>query len=159
MKNNKINPFNNVVETGLRMLCILNESYPKQFDLQELTYFDYLIVHSGDFDKKVESLHPPVPHRSGELYVRHSIIQNGLELFIGKNLIEKSFSENGIEYRACENSLTFLETLEEKYLIELVERAKWLTQTFSHYNSIELKNFIQDYLRKTNNKFNIEISQ
>lgn len=159
MRSNSNKPFNNVVETGLRMLCILNEMYPQKIDLQKLTYFDYLIVHSGDFDKNIKSLHPPVPNRSGELYIRHSIIQSGLELLIEKNLVKRLYSKNGIEFNACENSSTFLETLEEEYLIELLKRAKWLQTTFSKFNSNELKEYIQDHLRKTNNQFNLEISQ
>lgn len=41
------NPFNNPLEVGLRLLCILNEAYPKKISLQSLIYVDYIIIHSG----------------------------------------------------------------------------------------------------------------
>ena len=45
---NKEYVFNNPIETGLRSLIILNAAYPKPLDLQQLIYYDYLTVHTGD---------------------------------------------------------------------------------------------------------------
>ena len=157
MKINKINPFNNNVETGLRMLCILNESFPKSFDLQKLIYLDYLTVHSGDIDKTVKSIHPSVPYRIGEIFVRRSIIQDGLNLFIKKNLIQKVYTNSGIFYKASENSTPFLEVLEEDYFKKLKKSAKWSINKFSDMNSKSLKLYLQKYVNRINNEFNIEI--
>jgi hypothetical protein len=48
MNTRKINPFNNNLETGLRVLSILNATFPKSYDLQSIVYLDYLTVHSGE---------------------------------------------------------------------------------------------------------------
>lgn len=152
-------PFNNSVETGLRILSILNESYPVSYDLQQLVYLDYLTIHSGDFDGSIESLHPAVPYRNGEILVRSSIIEKGLKLFISKGLIEKIFAVNGIEYKATENSTPFIETLEEDYFKELLIRASWVSSNFSNFSFEELKNILQPKLEDARNEFNIELLQ
>lgn len=155
----KINPFNNSVETGLRILTILNEAFPRAFDLQNLVYLDYLTVHSADIDKSTESLHPAVPYRSGEIMVRGSIIERGLNLFIAKNLIERQYNNGGIEYKATENAMPFLESLEESYSIKLQEKANWAIIKFSQTTIQELKNIITPKLSEIDNEFNIEILQ
>lgn len=160
MENKKnVNPFNNSVESGLRILIILNEAFPKSFDLQNLVYLDYLTVHSADIDKTTESLHPAVPYRSGEIMVRSTIIEKGLNLFITKDLIEKQYNFNGIEYKATENAMPFLESLEEMYSINLQEKACWAISRFSENTKQELKNIITPKLSEVDDEFNIEILQ
>jgi hypothetical protein len=154
-----INPFNNSVESGLRVLTILNESFPKSFDLQNLVYLEYLTIHSADIDKTTQSLHPAVPYRSGEIMVRSSIIEEGLKLFIIKKLIEKQYNTNGIEYKATENAMPFLESLEENYSIKLQEKANWAIGKYSKHTKQELKNLMNPKLSEIDNEFNIEILQ
>ena len=154
-----INPFNNSVEAGLRILTILNEAFPKSFDLQNLVYLDYLTIHSADIDKTMQSLHPAVPYRSGEIMVRSSIIEKGLNLFIKKKLIEKQYNLKGIEYKATENAMPFLESLEETYSTKLQEKANWAVGKYSKHSKKELKNIMTPRLSEINNEFNIEILQ
>lgn len=154
-----INPFNNSVESGLRILTILNEAFPKSFDLQNLVYLDYLTIHSADIDKTTQSLHPAVPYRSGEIMIRSSIIQKGLNLFIIKKLIEKQYNINGIEYKATENAMPFLESLEETYSTKLQEKANWVVSKYSKHNKKELKSIMTPRLSEISNEFNIEILQ
>ena len=40
-----VQTFNSPIETGIRALILLAESYPVQLDLQRILEFDYLIVH------------------------------------------------------------------------------------------------------------------
>jgi hypothetical protein len=155
----KINPFNNSVESGLRILTILNEAFPKSFDLQNLVYLEYLTIHSADIDKTTQSLHPAVPYRSGEIMVRSSIIEEGLKLFIIKKLIEKQYNTNGIEYKATENAMPFLESLEENYSIKLQEKANWAIGKYSKHTKKELKSIMTPRLSEISNEFNLEILQ
>lgn len=155
----KINPFNNSIEAGLRILIILSEAFPKSYDIQHLEYFDYFTIHSADIDKSKESLHPAVPYRSGEIMVRGSIIESGLKLFIENGLIEKQYNDCGIEYKATENAMPFLETLEEIYSLELQKRANWVISQFSNYTIKELKTIVTPKLAEIDNEFNIEILQ
>lgn len=156
---NLISPFNNGVETGLRILCILHTAYPQSFDLQKLVYLDYITIHSGDFSNNTESLHTPVPYRKGELMIKSSILEKGITLYINYGLIEKKYSKTGIEYIATDYSSPFLETLEEEYFVHLLERAKWVSETFSHLELSEIKTRIDPIVNKSGKEFNIEILQ
>jgi hypothetical protein len=40
--------FNTPVESALRSLVLLVESFPDALDLQRIVYMDYLLVHSQD---------------------------------------------------------------------------------------------------------------
>lgn len=154
---NKTNPFNNQVETGLRILCILNEAFPETFDIQTLVYLDYLTVHSGDVDANEKSLHPAVPFRTGELLVRSNLIREGLELLVNRNLVDKRYSNEGIIYSATEESTPFVESLEEEYSLRLREKAKWVISNFSVLKFHELKVFLEKRTASINSEFNIEI--
>lgn len=106
-----ISPFNSALETGLRALSVLTATYPAPADLQRLMTYDYLLVHSADAGGP-ESLHPGIPQRNGELLVRHTIVQNGLFLLLSRNLIDRSATDNGIEYCATDASQPFLDRLD-----------------------------------------------
>lgn len=156
-KNNNLSAFNNSIETGLRILCILNEAYPKSFDVQFLVYLDYLTIHSGDADSTIKSLHPPVPYRTGEIFVRSSLIRRGLDLYVTKNLVDKIYKPNGIEYQATEESTPFIDSLDEEYVITLCERAKWAVNKFGFLRIEQVKDFIESKSKIINTEFNIEI--
>jgi hypothetical protein len=157
MSEQKIYPFNNNIETGLRMLTLLTSAYPDKFDLDHLVYFDYMIVHSGDIDQEISSLHPAVPNRNGEILVRRSLIQEGLELFMYKGLITRYYHKNGIEYGASELATPFLEALNETYTGALVERAEWVIRKYGQLDLPQLRSLITNNLSKIRNEFNLEI--
>lgn len=159
LNTNKITPFNNGVETGLRILCILNESFPLAIDLPKLVYLDYITVHSADIDRSVDSLHTPVPYRNGEILVRSSIIENGINMFVEYGLIERVYHESGIQYRASDYSSPFLESLEEVYLLKLLNRAKWVASNFSGLSFDDLKQVINPSINEVRREFNIELLQ
>lgn len=150
---NKECVFNNPIETGLRSLIILSASYPKSLDLQQLIYYDYLTVHTGDIEGGPDSIHPPVPNRTGELLVRRKIIEKGLELYVNKKFIEKIFTQNGIEYQLSDNSNMFLDMLDEEYTISLRDKANWVINKFLDWDSIGLKRFIEGNIDKWGGEF------
>lgn len=157
MSENKIYPFNNGVDTGLRMLTFLNSAYPLKYDLDHLVYFDYMIVHSGDIDPGTISLHPAVPNRTGEILVRRNLIQQGLEVFIHKGLINRFYDTTGIQYGATEIATPFLDALSEDYSYDLIERANWVVEKFAQYDLKNLREVITKNLSKVRNEFNLEI--
>ncbi len=157
MEINKIQPFNNKVETSLRILCILNEAFPQSFDIQSLVYFDYLSVHSADVDENMESLHPPVPNRSGEIFIRRVIIEEGLDLLLSKNLLQILYKEDGIEYKASESATPFLEGLSSEYLKKLSTKVKWAIYHFSHLDNQSLRKIMQANIEKLKDEFNLEL--
>ncbi len=145
-------PFNSALETGLRSVTILAEACPEEFDLQRLLYFDYLVVHSSDAGGPA-SLHPDTPLRNGELLVRRSVIERGLNLFISRNLVERHARERGLFYSASEAAGPFLECLESPYCRELRERASWAVDTFGGFDEGEFKNYFDAHFERWTREF------
>jgi len=137
MTDSRTSPFNSALETGVRTLAILIESYPKAHDLGRLVQYDYLTVHSADADGP-PSLHPPLPLRSGELLVRRSLIELGLRLMMSRSLIRRELNNNGLLYAAEEEASAFLDNMKSVYIFELRKRAKWVAATFDELSASEL---------------------
>lgn len=151
------NPFNNPLEVGLRLLCILNEAYPTKISLQSLIYVDYIIIHSGDFDTNIESIHAPVPYRESEIYIRRNLIKNSLDFLLSKSLVDISYDVDGITYLASENSTPFLDNLSEKYTLELMKRVRWFFNKYDSTNEFILKIIFDKRNNQTHSKFNLAI--
>lgn len=141
--------FNNRIDIWLRILIVLDAIFPQDVDIEELVYLDYLLVHSWDANWP-DSIHPEVPSRWWEIYIKRDIIQESLDLFHHKWLIEVVYSSNhGITYKASEYSSPFLEKLNENYSIKLINRGVWLKDKYSTFNLQELKEMVPKLI--TNN--------
>lgn len=135
--------FNTPLECGLRSVALLFAAYPKSCDVQRLVQYDYLIVHSGDVEGGPQSIHPATPNRSGELLVRRSLVEAGLDFMASRRVIERTYSSVGIEYIAGEYAVTFLDALTSEYVRQLRERATWVILTFQAMPDEELNNFMK----------------
>ena len=92
-----VQTFNSPIETGIRALILLAESYPEQLDLQRILEFDYLIVQSGDVDGP-PSIHPALPLRSGKPLVRRQLIECGLLFMASRGLISRHATPDEFAY-------------------------------------------------------------
>jgi hypothetical protein len=133
-----LTPFNSPLETGMRALILLAESYPETLDLQRILEFDYLMVHSGDVGGP-PSLHPALPLRSGELLVRRQLIERGLLLMMSRGLIERIASNSGLSYKADDAAGPFLSALSADYLNDLKQRAAWVISTFGQMSNSDIR--------------------
>ncbi|MFS0687814.1 ABC-three component system middle component 2 [Sporosarcina sp. 179-K 8C2 HS] len=149
----EIKLINTPLEIGLRTLIILDAISPDVIDLDRLVIYDYLILHTGDVLKCEDSLHPPTPHRSGELFVRRQLIQDGLELMESRELLKKSFEEEGIVYSA--NTLTgpFLRYFETDYSHKLKSKSNWVKLHFKDYSNNQLKEYIRNNVDRWGGEF------
>lgn len=154
MKNKeiKISPFNSSLETGTRTLALLEAVYPKTLDLQRLVEFDYLAVHSGDADGP-ESLHAPLPLRTGEMLVRRKVIESGLSLMMSRNLVKQLPSSEGIRYLATDATSPFLSALISPYINKLRERAKWVANELGNASDDELHELTRNLFDKWTAQF------
>lgn len=152
----RLSPLNSAFETGLRTLIILYEAYPARFDLQRLLMYNYLVVHSGDIPHSPASLHPPTPHRSGEVLVRRQLIEQGLMLYLSRSLVERHYDHQGITYCASELAPTLLESLEAEYTQELRERAAWVHVTFGGTTDEALKALFDQNIGRWGGEFEFE---
>ncbi|RWX54859.1 ABC-three component system middle component 2 [Photobacterium chitinilyticum] len=134
--------YNNQLEFGLRALVILSHVYPHECDLEKLSYLDYIIVHSGDFNEYLKSIHAPIPYRSTEVLVRREQMKRGINLLCNYGLAMPVFLEKGFYYRISEEGVPFLDSLAEAYVKYVDERASWAVREFGKYSSSELSNLI-----------------
>lgn len=151
-----VGPFNSPLETGLRALFLLAAAAPMALDLQRLVYCDYLLVHSGDVENGLPSLHPATPHRAGEWLVRRETLKAGLTLMICKELVEQRFADDGITYAA--NSLTtpFLSHFHSEYGRLLKERAAWVSAHFAGHSNAMLERFMAENVGRWGAEFKRE---
>jgi len=144
--------FNCPLETGVRAVVILNAAYPKSFDLSQLTWLDHLVVHTKDIGGP-KSLHPDVPHRSGELLVRRPLIEEGLTLMRRLHLVNILANERGIVYQASDEAFSFVELIRSKYASELKERSEWLSKNVCNLDEKQMENLITKKLGRWNLEF------
>lgn len=136
--------FNTAMESSVRSLLLLTEiGQPADLDL--LVMYDYFLVHSGDYPDGPDSLHPPVPHRSGELLVRRDVVRAGLDYGLRKSLIQRCFGQDGVEYKAAEIASVFLSYFSSHYFKALRQSAHWIaaelhTRPRSELNSLVAAN-------------------
>lgn len=147
--------FNSPLETGVRSVVLLNCAYPRAFDLKELTWLDHLVVHTGDIEGP-ESLHPDVTHRDGELLVRRSLVEKGLELMQRLHMIEKHYSAAGILYAALDSAAPFVALMRSDYGRALQGRAKWLIKYLSEHGDARLEEVITRKIGRWSIEFQTE---
>jgi hypothetical protein len=145
--------FNSPFECGLRMLFVLHATSPAASDLQRLISYDYLLVHSGDVDKEIESLHPAVPFRGSELLVKRDIVRHALDLMFARELVEKKLSKSGITYSASPLTDAFIDLLKSDYSAELRLRAGWVAARFGSMDDHDINAFMAENIGKWGAEF------
>ena len=117
---------------------ILTEAYPERLDINRLVLLDHGVLHSADLGGP-ESLHPPIPVRSGELGVKRKAIEEGLQVMLRAHLVEMSADELGIEFLASDNAYSFVSTLASQYATTLHERVGWIFERFNDLSEESLR--------------------
>ena len=133
--------FNTSLESGVRTLSLLVAAHPAGFDVQQLAFFDYLLVHSGDVPGGPESLHPATPHRSGEFLVRRQLVEQGVRVLMSRGLVDRVLDVDGITYRASESAASILCSLSSSYSSKLRSRAQWVVERFGKQSERAIAEF------------------
>ncbi len=149
-------PFNGPIEIGLRAVVILCEAYPQAMSLQRLVIFDYLMVHSDDLPNGPPGLHPKTPYRSGELFVRRHVLQDGLALFQSRGLATQLYTKDGVRFSATESSAAFLDVLVSPYACDLRQRAVWLQTTLGEVTDASLNALAKEHVGAWGAEFAME---
>ncbi|MBS4178774.1 ABC-three component system middle component 2 [Lederbergia citrea] len=151
-----INVFNTPLEIGLRALIILNELAHEAIDLNRLVIYDYFVIHSSDFDKSLKSLHPPIPHRSGELIIKRKVMQEGIHLMYSRELLDIEYTPKGIYYKANVITSAFINYLNTAYALDISKHSKLVIDKFNSYSDEELNLYINENLQKWGSEFTKE---
>lgn len=130
--------FNSPFETGVRTVVLLEAAAPREFDLEQLTTLDHLVVHTADLGGP-ESLHPPVEARWAELVVRRKLVQDGIALMMLKGLIRYHERQHGQYYAAGDEAATFVDHMISEYSQKLKSSAEWLTSFTQDLGREELR--------------------
>lgn len=146
------NLFHSPLETGVRATVILNAVYPRMFDLYTLTLLDHLIVHTADLDGP-ESMHPQLPHRTGEMLVRRQIIEKGLSVMRKLSLVAISPKKEGIYYQSTDEAYPFVKLLRTSYSQRLKDRAEWLANYLSEFDQDDINKLVVEKLGRWNIEF------
>ncbi|WP_374679698.1 ABC-three component system middle component 2 [Hydrocarboniphaga effusa] len=152
--NNSRSPFNSALEVGLRALTLLAALCPRSIDLQTLVELDYLMIHSSDANGP-ESLHPPLPLRSGELLVRREVLQGGVLLMISRGLVLRESTERGFSYSATDAAQPVLDALESRYVRSLRARAEWVSEAFGSMSAAELARVTSNFYQRWTAQFQL----
>jgi hypothetical protein len=149
-----VRTFNSPIETGMRALILLAESYPARLDLQRIVEFDYILVHTGDVDGP-PSIHPALPLRSGELLVRRQLIERGLLLMISRDLVSRHATQQGFAYQAEDEAGPFLDSLTADYLGDLKDRATWVVDRFTGMSNGEIRAMLSGIYDQWSREFQV----
>jgi hypothetical protein len=128
--------FNGPLEAGVRAVAVLEAAFPRAFDLQRLTAFDYLLVRTEQLGGP-EDLHPSAPIKTPATEVRRKLVQQALFLMMARDLVVREPHAHGICYHAGETATFFLNSLQTPYMKALRERAAWLVSYLASYTDNE----------------------
>lgn len=148
-------PFNSPLEVGLRAVFLLDALRPTRADIQRLVFYDYLCLHSDDAGGP-PSIHPPLPHRSGEWLVRREMLSRGLSLMFAKELVELYSDATGLTYGASDLTGAFISHLASTYADALKQRASWVAEYFGHYSDTELLSYMRSHVTEWGAEFTSE---
>jgi hypothetical protein len=153
----RLPPFNSALETGIRALVVLEAFHPRHCDLTELTWFDHLVVHTGDIqgDDVPASLHPDLPNRTGELLVRRRLVEESLRLMHRVHLVDVVDSGDGISFTASEDAPSFLDLLQAPYTVELKKRAAWMVERFSDMSKSSIGALVDEKMGRWTAEFQV----
>ena len=136
--------FNGPLEAGVRAVAVLGSAFPRAYDIQRLTAFDYLLVRTHLLGGP-EDLHPTTPIQTPATEVRRKVVQNALHLMMSRDLVDRNVSDVGINYCAGEAAAMFLDSLRTPYLTALKSRADWLVFHLADYTDSALDNLMRQF--------------
>lgn len=136
--------FNGPLEAGVRAVAILGAAFPRAFDLQGLTVYDYLLMHTHQLGGP-DDLHPATPIQTPATEVRRKTVQDAVFLMMTRDLIAREVYTNGIRYRAGETACFFLDSLQTPYLRALRLRADWLVKHLAHYSDDDFDRLMRKF--------------
>lgn len=150
--------FNSKLETGTRAVVVLDAAYPRALDLARLTWFDHLVVHTGDAGGP-PSLHPPLPERTGELLVRRRLVEDSLTLMRRVHLVDAVADEDGVSFRASDEAAPFVSLMRTEYAQALKACARWLVDHFADLSTEDLAKRVGHRLDRWSVEFRSDGSQ
>lgn len=153
-KSDPHSPFNSTLETGLRALIVLEAMHPRRCSLDELTWFDYLVVHTSDMEGP-ESLHPDFEASVGEILIRRRLVEESIALLRKLHLVVADYHD-GLNYLPGDEAPAIIDLLTSTYNQKLKARANWVAQTFQNFDSAEVEEIFADRIGRWTAEFHAD---
>ena len=134
--------YNSSVENGARLVLLL-AGLSRKLDLDELIFYDYASIYSGDF-KGEESLHPMLMNRLAELVRRREIFPTAIKVFAAKGLITSQVDEHGVRYAITDAGCAFADKLTTEYHADFKRRVSWVEGNIDYLTARRLTIFKVD---------------
>lgn len=135
-------PLNSPLELGLRALVVLTASFPRSFDVDRLVLMDYCLLHSADLGGPPSVL-PPVPTRVGELGVKRSVLEHGVQVMVRAHMVDFVATTDGLTYRASEDAAPFLRLVNSALVNVLSDVAAWTVSEFGDLSTEDIRERIR----------------
>jgi hypothetical protein len=129
---------NSPLELGVRSLILLTAAFPRSLDLDRLVLMDYCLLHSADLDGPPSVL-PDVPTRNGELGIKRSVLEHGVQVMSRAGMIDLVTTANGVTYRASEEAAPFLRLIDSSLADALRDVADWSITQFGEVSTDEIR--------------------
>lgn len=156
LENKKIQYLNSPLEIALRVLFIMVKNKEKEFDVQELAYYDYVVTRLNDFDKNYDSIHKDSPYKYGEILAKNKIIKKSIAILLKKDLVEIMFTKKGVKYKVnpySENIVKmFSSTYSQKLLNNIENAMKYLESINIDEFKLELNSMLKSSVKEFPNE-------
>lgn len=122
--------FNSSVELGARAALLLTCLSEHKLDLDQLVFFDYVLLYSSEFSGPGD-IHPPVPNHLAEIVHRREYLPGALRLFLSRGLISAQAIDSGVYYSANDDTAQFVRCLRSDYYKNMWKNLFWIEDNFN----------------------------
>lgn len=148
--------YNSIYESAIRILTIIS-NFKRGVELQELVYFDYLLVHISELDCTLKSLHPLNPYHNVEAYSRRNLVNKSLILLSQKHLIDIKYDKEGLKYTSSSITSKFLKNFSSEYYNQLSKNSIIISNKFESSTMDDIEAFMNSLLKNVKDEYENEI--
>ncbi|MFI9411368.1 ABC-three component system middle component 2 [Nocardia gamkensis] len=141
----------------MRALVVLTASFPRSFDVDRLVLMDYCLLHSADLGGPPSVL-PPAPTRNGELGMKRSVLEHGVQVMARARMVDLVATTDGLTYRASEEAAPFLRLIDSPLLVALSEIATWTASEFGDLPTDDIRDRIRIVANRWTEQWSEEFS-
>lgn len=139
----RVRVLDGVVETSLRILCLLNV-VGHHLDKDRLVAYDYFSLYYHDVDANACNLYGEEAYRSFSYLGGNEMITRALHLLLIKKLIAFDIQSDVVTYKTSHiGTALFGELKANGFAAKYVDVAKKVCAFFSEYSTEKLNEFVQ----------------
>lgn len=139
----RVRVLDGVVETSLRILCLLNV-VGHHLDKDRLVAYDYFSLYYHDVDANACNLYEEEAYRSFSYLGGNEMITRALHLLLIKKLIAFDIQSDVVTYKTSHiGTALFGELKANGFAAKYVDVAKKVSAYFAEYSTEKLNEFVQ----------------